>query len=45
MIGDEIYVFVCDPQGLDEDLPDASALENANALALAIIPEGECCFS
>ncbi|XP_024359241.1 putative clathrin assembly protein At4g25940 [Physcomitrium patens] len=32
---------VGDLLGLDEDLPDASALENANALALAIIPEGQ----
>ena len=28
-------------QGLDADLPNASALEDANALALAIIPEGK----
>lgn len=28
-------------QGLDEDLPNAAALEESNALALAIVPESE----
>ncbi|KAG0557934.1 hypothetical protein M758_11G163000 [Ceratodon purpureus] len=32
---------VGDLLGLDADLPNASALEDANALALAIIPEGQ----
>ncbi len=28
-------------QGLDADLPNAAALEESNALALAIVPESE----
>ncbi len=28
-------------QGLDEDLPNAAAMEESNALALAIVPESE----
>lgn len=32
---------VGDLLGLDADLPNASALEDANALALAIVPEGQ----
>jgi len=35
------YLFASDMQGLDADLPNASALEDANALALAIVPEGK----
>lgn len=30
-----------DLKDLDSDLPNASALEEANALALAIIPDGK----
>jgi len=38
------YLLGFDLQGLDAELPNASALEDANALALAIVPEGKLSF-